>query len=518
MAISSTTIQGDPSAPAAPVSYSDTAPATQNVTAQDVSSATGSGANSQPFILGTPTANSAAVFALSAIDTIRVQVSGLFTGTLVTELSNDGGTLWVSANTVQQTGISVSAGSFTANFHGTVNVAGATHFRVRATTAWTGTAVVRVVESSNSNSVFLSGGSLSISNATLAVTQSGTWNINNISGTISLPTGASTEATLSSLNGKVTAVNTGAVTISTALPAGTNVLGHIIVDSGTITANIGTSGSLALDASVTGLQVAQASTTSGQKGALDFGAVTTASPAYGNGQSSPLSLNTSGSLRTDNTSWLGSTAPTVGSKTSANSVPVVVASDQASIPVKTQDGAGNNLISTSIAGNRRLLVSATDYATEMGLNNAEFTTISNFNLPTNGTETNLFNFANPNASGKTLILRRIIVGPSGGTNGTARIRIYANPTTTANGTAATVSPTNVGGGGTAVATPFTGPTTTAVGTMISATSVGSGTSGALTTTLDMAGYSVTANNKLLITGTPSANNIPIDLTLVWAEA
>lgn len=33
--------------------------------------------------------------------------------------------------------------------------------------------------------------------------QSGTWNINNISGTVSLPTGASTEATLSTLNGKV---------------------------------------------------------------------------------------------------------------------------------------------------------------------------------------------------------------------------------------------------------------------------------------------------------------------------
>jgi len=31
--------------------------------------------------------------------------------------------------------------------------------------------------------------------------------------------------------------------------------------------------------------------------------------------------------------WLGSTAPTVGSKTSANSVPVVIASDQGSIPV-----------------------------------------------------------------------------------------------------------------------------------------------------------------------------------------
>lgn len=37
---------------------------------------------------------------------------------------------------------------------------------------------------------------VNISNATLAVTQSGTWNINNISGTVSLPTGAATEVTL----------------------------------------------------------------------------------------------------------------------------------------------------------------------------------------------------------------------------------------------------------------------------------------------------------------------------------
>lgn len=35
--------------------------------------------------------------------------------------------------------------------------------------------------------------------------QSGTWNITNISGTVSLPTGASTEATLSTLNGKIPA-------------------------------------------------------------------------------------------------------------------------------------------------------------------------------------------------------------------------------------------------------------------------------------------------------------------------
>lgn len=44
----------------------------------------------------------------------------------------------------------------------------------------------------------------SVSDSVSAV-QSGTWNITNISGTVSLPTGAATEATLSTLNGKVPA-------------------------------------------------------------------------------------------------------------------------------------------------------------------------------------------------------------------------------------------------------------------------------------------------------------------------
>lgn len=44
-----------------------------------------------------------------------------------------------------------------------------------------------------------------------------------------LPTGAATESTLSTLNGKVTACNTGAVTISAALPAGTANIGDVDV-------------------------------------------------------------------------------------------------------------------------------------------------------------------------------------------------------------------------------------------------------------------------------------------------
>lgn len=96
---------------------------------------------------------------------------------------------------------------------------------------------------------------------TVSAAQSGTWNITNISGTVSLPTGAATEASLIKLT------------------------------------------------------LAQGSTTSGQTGALILGAVTTAAPSYTTGQSSPLSLDTTGALRI--TGSISASNPSVGSNNAA---------------------------------------------------------------------------------------------------------------------------------------------------------------------------------------------------------
>lgn len=253
-----------------------------------------------------------------------------------------------------------------------------------------------------------------------------------------LPSGAATEATLSTLNGKFGTVGqktsagsapvvlasdqssipvTGSGNFATTNAASSQADGHsanigALADASSASTLTGllkaikaaVTGTLAIsaaslplptnaatDASVTGLHVAQASTTSGQTGALIQGAVTTAAPSYTTAKTSPLSLNTAGGLRVDGSattqptssaassqadghsvtlgttadassattvigrlqklvallptalvggrldenvgSWLGSTAPTVGSKTSANSIPVVMASDQAGIPV-----------------------------------------------------------------------------------------------------------------------------------------------------------------------------------------
>lgn len=81
----------------------------------------------------------------------------------------------------------------------------------------------------------------------------GLLNLNNISGTVSLPSGAATSANQST---EITALQ--------------------LIDN---------------------LPLAQGSTTSGQSGALMMGAVTTSAPTYTNAQTSPLSLAPDGSLR-----------------------------------------------------------------------------------------------------------------------------------------------------------------------------------------------------------------------------
>jgi hypothetical protein len=68
-------------------------------------------------------------------------------------------------------------------------------------------------------------------------TQSGTWNINNVSGTISLPTGAATEATLADIKTAVELIDNAVsgselqVDIVAALPSGTNTIGKVDVNT-----------------------------------------------------------------------------------------------------------------------------------------------------------------------------------------------------------------------------------------------------------------------------------------------
>lgn len=123
--------------------------------------------------------------------------------------------------------------------------------------------------------------------------------------------------------------------------------------SGTVTANLGTLNGAALDASVTGLQVAQGSTTSGQKGGLALGAVTTGNPSYTTAQTSPLSLDTAGALRVriaaSDVSSSGGTSAADGAAYVAGTTagtPMMGARDDTSPGVLAEDKVGIVRLST----------------------------------------------------------------------------------------------------------------------------------------------------------------------------
>lgn len=153
----------------------DVAPATQNITVVDSGSSSAAGANNQTIVIGTATAGSSASFALSSIETIRVEVTGIWTGTITAEQSLDGGTTWTSQGLHQG---AYTTSSFIAGFIAGGNVAGATNFRMRATATITGTAVVKVIESINTQSVYIAnaapaGTIISVLNSTTATLTSG---------------------------------------------------------------------------------------------------------------------------------------------------------------------------------------------------------------------------------------------------------------------------------------------------------------------------------------------------------
>lgn len=168
---------------AVPVAFSDTSPANQSITALDVGTASLVGANGQVFYTGSPTTNSAATFALSSIENVSIQLNLIGAGgTVVVEVSADGGSFWFRPNVYQISTQSYTNG-FTAPFMATVNVAGMTHVRARATVSWTGAGTIIVKESLNSRSVTVADALPSGANVIGGVTQSGSWTIQPLTNT-----------------------------------------------------------------------------------------------------------------------------------------------------------------------------------------------------------------------------------------------------------------------------------------------------------------------------------------------
>lgn len=191
---------------------------------------------------------------INGYETVTVSINGTFgTATAVFEASDDAGTTWYGVQGARSDSSTIESGYTTLTNTSRmwiIPVTGADQFRVRSTAVASGTVNVRVSPTSaaSSDSAVVSLGSA------LPAGSNVIGHVIADSGSTTAVTGNVTvvQATGTNLHAVIDSGSTTAVTQAT----GTNL--HTVVDSGSITANIGTSGSLALAANQTnGTQVVQ---------------------------------------------------------------------------------------------------------------------------------------------------------------------------------------------------------------------------------------------------------------------
>ena len=207
------------------------------------------------------------------------------------------------------------------------------------------------------------------------VTQSGTWNITNVSGTVSLPTGAATEASLAKLT------------------------------------------------------LAQASSTTSQTGPLMQGAVTTAAPTYTTGQTNPFSLTTGGSLRVDAGSGSAATP-----STASYTVQGLVADDAAAgttnpVPVggrynstlPTYTNGDRTQLQFTVDGNARVLMTAFNTSGADAVSNGLMAGICATGATSGGFTSQMLNTAGQVYNGTSWDRQRGIAGTFGAATGVTAV-------------------------------------------------------------------------------------------------
>lgn len=255
---------------------------------------------------GDCTALSCAVIDMASKGGASVQVAGTYTvsGGLLLQRSNTG----VAWETVSSNAFIPVSGTGTATITsgsvGTWQVGACVGFRwcrVAAGGAVTGSATVEIF-----TTVASVGGSTSVSGGAGDASAANQVTGNNSLSSIDTKTPAlgqalaagSTPVVLPALQNAVATQGS-----TTSGQSGAMVQGAVTTAAPTYTTgqtsplSLDTSGQLRITGTVSAGGVAQGSTTSGQTGNLIQGAVTTASPSYTTAQTSPLSLDTSGNLR-----------------------------------------------------------------------------------------------------------------------------------------------------------------------------------------------------------------------------
>lgn len=409
-------------------------------------------------VTGTITTSSSTVAAsCTNMAWATITVQGTYAGVnFAFQLSDDSGTTYypVQATRSDGTAVETSTGVLTANTSRMwfVALGAATNIRVAASAYTSGTANIRitlanvpnttsvvtsVVGSTSTNIAQINGST--VSSAATGVIKVGISDSSGANITLgqkvmasSVPVVIASDQSTINITGTGSAGTpaSGVVTIQgIASMTAVKVDGSAVTQpvSGTVTANIGTTNGLALDTSVNGILVTQGSTTSGQKGPLIQGAVTTAAPTYTTGQTNALSLTTAGALRVDGS---GVTQPVSGTVT-ANAgtgnfgvnITQVAGSSVATaatgvIKVGITDSSGNAIslgqqtmaasVPVTIASNQSALsVNSTPSEVSTGIVAFQNTVTA---VANNSTGTVTYTVT----AGKTLYLKQIIAAASGG--------------------------------------------------------------------------------------------------------
>lgn len=259
--------------------------------------------NTDVTALGNITSTQALTVSTQGAATAFVVVSGSWTGTLQPQVSYDG-TNWVNISVVPSNPAAAAVTSITANGQYDLPVAGINEFRVIGATITGGTAAVHVEAGQGSFGTVARQSVAANLNATVVAPSGAALALDGSVTGLQVAQGSTTSGQKGALG--LGAVTTTAPTYTTAQtsPLSLTTAGALRTDASATTQPISAASlplptGAALDTSVNGLLVSQGSTTSGQKGTLTVGAVTTSAPTYTTGQTSAVSLTTTGALRTD---------------------------------------------------------------------------------------------------------------------------------------------------------------------------------------------------------------------------
>lgn len=197
----------------------------------------------------------------------------------------------------------------------------------------------------------------------IPASESGVWNITNVSGTVSLPTGASTSAlqttgntSLSSIDGKLGSLGQKAMVGSapvviasdqSAIPASESGVWNITNVSGTV--SLPTGASTAANQSTGNTSLASID---GKLGSLGQKAMIGSAPVVLASDQAAIPVTQSGTWSTRLNDGAG-TSVTVGQKVMASSLPVTISSDQSAVQIKgalSTSGSGSAAAATVTAG------------------------------------------------------------------------------------------------------------------------------------------------------------------------